>query len=50
MNKEDLELYVELAMKNLHFLKLQRENVSSEFKRLLKSETVEEVKRKLNKK
>lgn len=47
MKEEELTLYVELAMKNLFFMKTQRENVVWEVQRLMKSKTLEEVKKEL---
>lgn len=43
MNEKDVAAYVELAMKNLFFAKIQRENVVSEVNRLIKSKDIEEV-------
>ncbi|HBI1562653.1 MULTISPECIES: hypothetical protein [Enterococcus] len=50
INKNEIGLYVMLAMKNLYFTNIQTENVVSEVQRLLKNESVEEVKLKLEKK
>ncbi|WP_202622679.1 hypothetical protein [Candidatus Enterococcus huntleyi] len=50
MNEKEIALYVELAMKNLFFAKIQRENVASEVTRLLKSKSLEEVQQLLAKK
>ncbi|MGM0216545.1 hypothetical protein [Enterococcus sp. AZ109] len=50
MNEKELSAYIDLAMKNLHFLKLQRENVISEVTRLLKTKDIDEVNKLLNKK
>ncbi len=50
MDEKDLASYIDLAMKNLHFLKLQGENVISEFTRLLNSKDIAEVKELLSKK
>ncbi|WP_438763359.1 hypothetical protein [Enterococcus sp. AZ194] len=47
MNEKEIANYVELAMKNLHFAKVQRENVISEVTRLLHTKSTEEVKQRL---
>lgn len=47
MNEKELALYIELAMKNLFFSKMQQENVAWEFQRLMKSKSLEEVKKEL---
>ena len=49
MNEKDVSAYVELAMKNLFFAKLQRENVVSEVNRLIKTKNIEEVNKLLDK-
>ncbi|MBO0476717.1 hypothetical protein DOK76_06510 [Vagococcus sp. DIV0080] len=49
MNEKDVSAYVNLAMKNLFFAKLQRENVVSEVNRLIKSKDINEVNKLLNK-
>lgn len=47
MKDEELLAYIELAMRTLHFSKLQRENVLSETGRLLAHYTFEEICQKL---
>jgi hypothetical protein len=47
---EEIGLYVQLAMKNLYFMNLQIENVTSEVQRLLKHLDIGEVKSELEKK
>lgn len=49
MKEKEIALYVELAMKNLFFAKIQRENVAVEVERLLKNLSLEDVKKQLNK-
>ncbi|WP_430611122.1 hypothetical protein [Enterococcus sp. DIV0876] len=46
---EGISLYTELIMKNLHFLKFQRENVIFETLRLL-NKSIDDVKSELNRK
>ncbi|KRL16294.1 hypothetical protein FD12_GL000128 [Lentilactobacillus rapi DSM 19907 = JCM 15042] len=48
MNSKEVAQYVDLAMKNLHFMKMQRENVVSEVQRLLNHLSIEEVQNQLN--
>ncbi|GHP14098.1 hypothetical protein YK48G_15230 [Lentilactobacillus fungorum] len=49
MNPEDTAKYVDLAMKNLHFIKLQRENVTSEVQRLMNHLSIDDVDKQLRK-
>lgn len=50
MNEKEVSVYVELAMKNLFFAKLQRENVVNEVQRLMKTKSIDEVNKLLNNK
>ncbi|KRL20086.1 hypothetical protein [Lentilactobacillus kisonensis] len=49
MDAKDTAQYVDLAMKNLHFMKMQRENVVSEVQRLMNHLSIEDVKAQLHK-